>query len=395
LGVTKSRKRLLVASLIALAILITGVFVSYANLFPVSYGRVMAVGVSDDGRYAISTHDDKRLVLWNLADRSSEVLSNNANIYSAYFVPGRDVFLWQDLEDVVRIQSVDGDTLKEFEHFPTYGHVISHDLDLYLSSDEEWNIFYGKGDDLEPVLNDGVSPSFVGTGKLMNLSLARERPLFITAGTGSDREPITDYSPIAPDRRFSRYGGVTLWSTETFEPVAKLPGNASKTHATISPDGQWVVSGDENNLGFFWNTEKPDERHRMASYTGGIYQDDTPYEPGDPRNWDDSGLIETPSGLSGNTIALAFISSDYFLRFGNDSHKAALFKAGNPWPQKYFDLGEYPKPVTYGSQYSRNTAIATSPEAGVLVMGHRSGGGISVYEFDAEALGVERTWVVR
>jgi len=133
----------------------------------------------------------------------------------------------------------------------------------------------------------------------------------------------------------------------------------------------------------------------MASYTTGIYQEDTPHEAGDPRNWDDSKLIEAPSGLSGNTIALAFLSNHYFLRFGNNSHKAALFKAGNPWPQKYFDLGDSPELVTYGSQYSRNTAIATSPESGVLVMGHRDSGGISVYEFDDEALELERVWVAR
>ena len=61
---------------------------------------------------------------------------------------------------------------------------------------------------------------------------------------------------------------------------------------------------------------------------------------------------------------------------------------------KYFDLGESPELVTHGSNYSRNTAIATSPEAGVLVMGHRTGGGISVYQFDADKLTLDRVWVV-
>ncbi|MCL1476550.1 MAG: hypothetical protein MH219_02765 [Marinobacter sp.] len=51
--------------------------------------------------------------------------------------------------------------------------------------------------------------------------------------------------------------------------------------------------------------------------------------------------------------------------------------------------------VTYGSQYDRNTAIATSPESGTLVMGHQSTGGISVYQFDPEELTLERAWVVK
>ena len=116
---------------------------------------------------------------------------------------------------------------------------------------------------------------------------------------------------------------------------------------------------------------------------------------GDPRNRDKSGLIDTPAGLNDFTIAVAFIhNSEYYLRFGNNSHVAALFKTGSPWPVKYFDLGESPKLVTYGSQYDRNTAIATSPESGTLVMGHQSTGGISVYQFDPDELTLERIWVV-
>jgi len=156
-----------------------------------------------------------------------------------------------------------------------------------------------------------------------------------------------------------------------------------------------VVSGDENGIGLYWNTNEPEQRHRLASYQVGIYLDESPFESGDARNWDTSQLINAPKGVKDRTLAQAFIhNSQYFLRFGNNSHIAALFEAGSPWPVKYFDLGESPQLVTYGSQYSRNTAIATSPQSGTLVMGHRSGGGISVYQFDPEALTLARVWVV-
>jgi len=63
-------------------------------------------------------------------------LSGKANLYSAYFVPGQNAFLWQDTDNTVTAQTVDGDVLKQFQHFPTYGHVISKDLETYLSADE-------------------------------------------------------------------------------------------------------------------------------------------------------------------------------------------------------------------------------------------------------------------
>lgn len=361
-------------------------------------GPVMAVGVSDDGRYAISSHRDNRLILWSLEEESYREIADDANIYSAFFVPKRDAFLWQDLNDQVRVQSVDGEVLKTFDHFPTYGHAIDSTFEKYLSSDDRWNLFSGYGEDKKSVLKDGISPSFLGSGKLLNLSFSEERSLLVTAGSGGSVGDAHLYDPVDPDRRFSKFGGVTLWDTETWEPVARLGEHSFKTHATISPDGQWVVSVDENGIGFFWDTDEPENRQRLARDGLGVMREDSPYESGDDRNWDDSGLIPTPSSssLTGSLIGVHFIGgSDYFLRFYNNGHHAALFKTGNPWPQKYFDLGESPELVTYGSQYSRNTAIATSPQAGVLVMGHRDSGGISVYEFDEASKTLERTWVAR
>ncbi|MBI41898.1 MAG: hypothetical protein CMI11_00005, partial [Oceanospirillales bacterium] len=209
----------------------------------------MSAAVSTSGRYIITAHQDHSLILWDLKKKTWDTLSTRANIYSAAVVPDRDAILWQDLDNRVVVQTVAGDELLRFDHFPTYGHVISSDLNTYLSADQQWNVFKGFGDRQKPILKDGVSPSFAGSGKLLNLAMAKDRPYFITAGFGDDHDPIEDYAPVADGRRFSRYGGVTLWNTETGEPVAKLRGNSSKTHAAISPDGQWVVSGDENGIG--------------------------------------------------------------------------------------------------------------------------------------------------
>ncbi|MDN6319411.1 MAG: WD40 repeat domain-containing protein [Marinobacter sp.] len=376
------------------AIALIGILLN-SNLLGVWAGPVMSMGVSQSGRYIVSAHRDNKLILWDLQEKQWDKLSGEANLYSAYFVPDQNVFLWQDTDNTVTAQTVDGELRKQFQHFPTYGHVISSDFETYLSSDEYWNVFSGYGDTKRPVLKDGVVPSFIGAGKLLNLALDRNNTFFITAGFDDDRSKIADHSPLNNRQRFSKYGGVTLWDAETKQPVAKLRGNSSKTHATISPDGQWVVSADENGKSFAWNTSNPEKRMRNAGYSG-LFIEGLPDDLPASEYYDKSGLIDLPKGPHRFTIAVAFIhNSEYYLRFGNNSHFAALFKTGSPWPVKYFDLGESPKLVTYGSNYARNTAIATSPESGILAMGHQSTGGISVYQFDPDELTLERVWVVK
>lgn len=389
---TTTRKMRLAGSVIGAIVLISGLLTF--NLFGVWAGPAMSLGVSEAGRHIISAHKDNKLILWDLHEKNWNTLSREANLYSAYFVPGQNAFLWQDTDNTVTAQTIDGEMLTQFEHFPTYGHVISSDLKTYLSTDEYWNVFSGYEETKQPVLKDGVVPSFIGAGKLFNLALDRKNTLFITAGFDDDRSAIADHSPLNSNQRFSKYGGVTLWNVTTKQPIAKLRGNSSKTHATISPDGQWVVSADENGKSFSWNTSHPEHRMRNAGYSG-LFIEDLPGGLKASEYYDVSGVIDLPKGTHRFTIAVAFIhNSQYYLRFGNNSHFASLFETGSPWPVKYFDLGESPKLVTYGSQYSRNTAIATSPKAGILAMGHQSTGGISVYKFDPHELMLERIWVV-
>ena len=82
-----------------------------------SSGIPMVVSVSSDGRYAISSHQDNRLILWDIKNHSKKVFAENANIYSAYFVKGKHVFLWQDLDDVVYVQHLDGKIIKKLQKF--------------------------------------------------------------------------------------------------------------------------------------------------------------------------------------------------------------------------------------------------------------------------------------
>ncbi|GHA93504.1 WD40 repeat domain-containing protein [Modicisalibacter luteus] len=367
-------------------------------------GPAMVVSVSSDGRHAISSHSSKHLVLWDLEKHQKEIIFRDANIYSAYFIHGRDAFLWQDLADQVYVQTVEGEVVKQFEHFPTYGHVMDSSMAHYIASDDDWNLFHGYGKDLQPLKKDGSSPSFLGTGKLMHLSLAEESNLLVSAGFSTDKDVDPSTQPaIQDDQLFSYYGGIVLWDLESKAPIDNLEGNTSKVDAVISPDGQWVVSGDESGIGRFTHTDQPEKMYRMARYTGGIFLEDSPYALEDPRKYDKSGLIPVPMAEKPNrwggrhlttntTVAVAFINdSKEFLRFGTYKHWVALFEAGNPWPQKYFDLGTDPHPSTFS--YLRSQSIATSPQAHVLVTGHVNDGGITVYRYDPDERTLTKEWV--
>jgi len=361
---------------------------------------VMTASVSSNGAYAITAHRDRKLILWDLDNKEREVVSREANIYSAYFVKEQPVFVWQNLGNIVKAQSLDGKTQQQFElDRPVYGHLMTKDLQTYYYSDDGWSLFRRSQDGMTETLKATDEKAFLGYHKLLNLSMDNSEQRLVSAGSGEPKGFEPPYyktldEVLEDGANYENLYSVALWDLNSGEPTAKLNGNSSKTHATISPDGQWVISGDENGIGLYWNTDEPKKRYRLASYHSGIF---IPSLTGDIKDasFDDSNLIEAPSGVNNFTIAQAFIhNSQYYLRFGNNSHIAALFETDSPWPVKYFDLEDSPELVTYGSQYARNTAIATSPQAGVLVMGHRFGGGISVYRFDAEALTLEREWVV-
>ncbi|SNY99026.1 WD40 repeat domain-containing protein [Halomonas sp. hl-4] len=347
--IASARHRLRELAIIMLVVMAAGAWLWFtlSRLEPVT-----SLSVSSNGRYVISAHKDGALVLWNIEDQKREVLSNEANIYSAYFIEGGNAFLWQDQNDVVYVQGVDGEVIEEFEHFPTYGHVMDSTFSDYLASDIDWNIFHGHGGAMKPVMQDGVSPSFKGSGKILKLTLSEQGRKFVSAGLGDRESPSVDEVPaVAPERRFSNYTGVTLWDLDTFEPISMLPGNSFKVDAAISPDGEWVASGDENTLGFFWNTELPKERNRMASYDHGLFRENLPEGLQEDEYWDESELINIPKNgkpddhgvyrplATPTTIAIAFINgSKEFLRIGYSQYRsdgssqtyAGLFEAGNP-----------------------------------------------------------------
>ena len=367
--------------------------------------QAMSVSVSTDGQYAVSAHQNNSLYLWNIDDQRKKRIARDANIYSAYFVRGRDVFIWQDLENQIHVHSVDAGELLTFEYpEPVYGHLMTGDLQRYLASDIGFRVeLFDLEGSTTHTLKNADGRAFLGFGKVLNMNLSADEKYLLTAGYSYSfpaefRKPRPTLEEEAERNHYAEINGVTLWSLETLEPVARLYGNSSKTHASISPDGQWVISGDENGLGRLWNTGNPEERFTNSSYYHGLYRGQD--EEGNTNPRDFSGFIPPPSKrINSSTLATLFIkNSHYYVHLSytgpKESHPyAALFETGNPWPIKYFDLGTDPWPST--REYSRNLTVSTAPEAGILVTGQHSRGGINVYQFDAEALTLERIWIGR
>ena len=381
----------------AYKILLTALLLSLLTGCSILSGSpAMSVSVSSDGRYVVSAHRGTKLYLWDIEAQSKTRIARDANLYSAFFIPGSDAFMWQNLDREVIVQTVEGEKVKRFalDH-DVYGHVMNLERDIYVSADAEYALrVITQGEETQLKAPGG---SFMGFFKVLNLSLSADASLLVTAGSGRSHR---DYEITEADHNnnYNRMVGVSLWSLERLEPLAKLPGNSSKTHASISPDGQWVVSGDENGIGRFWNTNEPEERFDNAHYFGGIYGGVD--ESGEFKPRDRSKLIPRPSErIDDATLATLFIQNSryyFYLSYtGREpSHPyAVLFETGNPWPIKYFHLGTNPWPST--QNYSRNLTVSTAPEAGILVTGQHSRGGINVYQFDAEALTLERIWVGR
>ncbi|MDY0212811.1 MAG: hypothetical protein RBR06_07375 [Desulfuromonadaceae bacterium] len=356
--------------------------------------QALVVSISTDGRYVLSSNQDKTLVLWDLQQKSKTTISSQSNIYSAYFIKGTDKFLWQDLNDEVHVQEVSGKTITTFPHFPTYGHVMDQNLQTYFSSDQDWNIFSGFGQKLQPVKQDGDSPSFF-VGKLLNFSLSQEGAILLSGGDGSrlaDNEPIEKFPPINPEQRFSNYAGVVLWDTKSLKPLFKLSGHSAKTTATLSPDGQWVVSGDEGGRGYVRNARIGETYQDIASIFLGVL-DKNGTDDYEKWTFNNKGLIKWPKGWDthhDSILALKFISKSHYLRFTTYEPYAILYHVDNPLPLKYLPLGRDPFPSV--SDYPRNSSIDTAPEAGILVTGQRDGGGIIVYKYDSEKQELEKIW---
>jgi WD40 repeat protein len=330
-------------------------------------GVTMVASVSSDGNYAVTSDMGKFLILWDLQNHKHKIISRNANIYSAYFIKNSNKFIWQDLRDNVHVQDINGKEFLKFHSFPTYGQVMTSDLKNYFSCNQNLDIFMGYGEHQHMLLTNGDQGGFLGSGKLLNFTLSNDNKFLLTAGEGGFRHQT----------ELDNDDGVTLWQADNGKAITKLPGNISKTFATLSPDEKYVVSGDEGGQSFIWNIET-DKRMRVSSTLYHLPKDFINYETGYNSN--------------GQIVAVKFIDQqgDY-LRFTTYVPYSILYSINNLDPLKYLPLGQNPVPSVM--DYTRDQSIDTAPAANILVTGQAYHNGIIVYHFDPKKQTLEKVWV--
>ncbi|MDP8052809.1 WD40 repeat domain-containing protein [Pasteurella atlantica] len=369
---------------------------------------VMSTGVSTDGCYVITAHawrdmnrnfDNNPLVLWDIKNKSKQIIAEKVNPFSAYFIPDSHEFMWQDNKDVVHIQNIEGKETLSFKHPRTQGHLMSADKKTYISATPDWWIYSGYGKDRKLVLNDDF-----GSPQPLNLSLAGN--YFLTAGSGiGSVKPIVDTDfkdkPVIDTGKIPAkfHSSITLWDKNTLQPVTRIRRHNGKIFALFSPDGKWLISGDETGFNYMWSMDNLENRLQLATPLSGIFIQG---KNGEPHYWDESQLLALPSKFKSRlimhfTVAYAFLTEKDFIHLGhaygtkNEDSVVPLYTVGDPWIKGYLDLQATPRPSL--DYYSKSLTVASSYKAHVLVIGQAYKGGISVYQYHPDKKELERIWV--
>jgi WD40 repeat protein len=394
-----TKYRYLIALLMLVILLL---LVAWYHFF--ASGKIMVLSVASDGKHAISSDDRKYIIVWDLSKKTKTIISRNGNIYSAYFIKNSNNFLWQDLHDEVHVQNLAGKEILRFHNFPTYGQVMTSDLKHYIASNQRWDLYSGYGNQQKIIKSSYQINGFLGSGKLLNLTLSNDNKYLLTAGESGarfDNIPLeVGYSAYEASKKNYVVGiinaslleGVVLWSVENGKPIRKFSGAISKTYATLSPDGKYVVAGDEGSGAFIWeasNGKKPFDIYDLNF--GKFIKTGTKIEN---FKHDKTGLIQQPKDFAktiNSVLSLKFIDlNGFYLRFTTYSSYAVLFNVNDPKPIKYLPLGKHPFPSV--DDYSRNASIDTAPAANILVMGKANSGGILVYKFDPIKQTLTKIW---
>lgn len=366
-------------------------------------GVVMVASVAMNGKYAVTTNANRELILWNIGNKTKKTISNIANIYSAYFIKNTDDFMWQnDLTNEVIIQNINGDIIKSFNPgFPTYGQVMTSNLQYYFGSDAKWNVFeiHNK---LKRKIKQGFD-GFFAVGKLLNLSLSNKNIYLLTSGDAGgykDQVPLSagrtarEIIPqILPYGNYSLLDGVVLWKVSTGKPLYKLTGNENKTFGTLSPNGKYALTGDETSFLFIWSTKTGKKLLSVPWMNGYIKKKSNGQLYVDNKNFP-----EMPKYFKNklNTFVyfietIKFIDKTHYLRFPYGAPYAILYQVTNPIPIKYFPLSKNPWVAI--RDYSRDEATDTSPQAHILVMGKQDKSGIVVYKYNPTNQTLKQIWL--
>ncbi len=366
----KHFKKIIAGTVLLIVIFITAVISLYQHFFDA--GVVDMLSISSDGKYVISTDEKEWAVLWNLQTHTKKVLDKHAHIFSAYFIPNTDEFLWQSQDKTIHIENVDGQIIKEFKlPFYIYGIAMPKNSEHFMVGDIGDGQYYCHLTHCVMISKPGSSDPSV---------FLADQPHVYSIDNANNRYVLG-----------SNLWGVYLWDLNTGKIVHHYQGNVGKTFATLSPNGKYVVSADEDSWQFVWDTGtgQPLVQNLLACPIIKVNEDSSVIL--------DKNVVQPPGDYSGSGdhpnyafLTVKFVDDTHYLLFPTYTPYAILYETTNPKPLKYLPLGRHPVPSV--SYYQRDEAIDTSPSAHILVTGKDNEGGILVYHYDPKNQTLTKVW---
>jgi WD40 repeat protein len=372
-------KKIILFSLLFLSVSIASAFEFFSHHSIHFAGPVFVVSLSSDGNYAISSHQNRYIILWNLKNKTHQIISVNGNIYSAYFIKNTSYFMYQDLGNVVHIDSIDGKEIKTWQApYASYGEAITSDLKHYIASDVNWNLYNWD----KRFQKDEAG--FYGEGKLINFSFTPDDKYLLEVGAGGLQtrgDAITQISQMTSNT-------VILYQLEpTIKALKQFPGNVSKTFGTLSPDGQYVVAGDENGHAYNWETLSGKLAVDLFGLSNPRKKAPTPPNDfRDPLDPDSAFAAYDPYAIQ----SIKFLDTIDYIIIPHEIPYMVLYQAGNPAPLKYIKMDTDPYPAV--NDYSRDEAMDSAPSSHRFIIGHDSDPGITLYQFDPKTQTMQVLW---
>jgi len=394
-----NRKRTLYCGFILVIVVFILIIIALRYCFyifkncPIEDEQITSLGLSSDGHYVISVDNKGLVVLWDLEKKSKKLLDQKGNIYSAFFIKNTDKFMWQNYEtNDIYIKNTDNSLIKNF-NVPglVNSHGIGSDLHYYVTILPKThtlgcNYFFIDFSKNYQVNKLGINEFLCG-GTPHRFDFAFNDKVLISYVHGSILMKINDSN---------------TWFDHIADLLMEYRENIGNTFATLSPDGNFVVGGDENMRVYVWETmtgkqlfhlydlrlgkkiittaDDPEHLYHGKLDTDYIKYDESTLKARMPNDYDHGFIV--------GVFSIKFVDQTHYLLFGSPTHYAILYDLLDPSPLKYFDIGY--KPVH--EDYSRDLAIDSSPSAHILVMAKQDEGGILVYKWDPEKWTLEKIW---
>ena len=345
---------------------------------------VVALSISDDGQYVITSNLNQNAYLWNLSNQTyRKVNTQPVNIYSANFIKGTDDFIYQN-DQTNEVYVVDAATLKTIKtfnpKFATYGQAFSTNLKYYAASENKQLMHIFNLKDHSEAINGREYQYYAGTGLLM-------RPQF----TGNYVYTTTGG------------GEFWIWDLNHIKDWKKIIKNVGPTMNALSPDGRYVYTADpmfrsvqyniktgktlltfinwpklKNKSTRLSNLRFIDQTHFLATYGSAPY----PYMYAGLYNVNDLRPYKDDRLPYKDLWAHHEIPIKKLLPLVPDPHK---FSSGG-----YGEI-KYPYPITGGY----NMAFDTSASTHTLAVAQANGNGIMVYKFNPKTEKLKLIWTPR